>query len=203
MTSTNKSAKGYHPALLVFDTETTGLAYRQDDPSIEPDGKTYQIVSIGMLAVNTETHDIIDSLYLEIKWNGESIWNATAEKVHGLSLQYLEENGVDEESAAMEIGNFIYNNFGTGLVSCAGHNVSTFDIWFIRRLLRKFDIMFPTGNRYIDTHSIGYACYSTFNSNDLFDLMNVTRDNHNSMEDAMASLAVIKNTRDIYNSIIG
>lgn len=197
-----QKVRGYHPKLLVLDTETSGLAFNQDDPSLESDGRTYQMVSCGMLVVDTKTHKILDTLYIEIKWNGESEWSTQAEQVHGLSLQYLEDNGISEEDAAMEIGNFILNHFGTGLVQCAGHNVSTFDIWFIRRLMRKFDIMFKTGNRFVDTHSVGYTCYETYNSDDLFDLMSVKRELHNSLEDAKASLKVIKNTRQIYQSIL-
>ena len=63
--------------------------------------------------------------------------------------------------------------------------------------------MFDTGNRFVDTNSIGYACYETYTSDQLFELMGVERGTHNAMEDVMACIKVLKNTRHIYNTVLG
>lgn len=195
--------QGYFSKLLVMDCETSGLAFSHYDPSIEPDGREYQAVSWGLAVVDSTTFKVIDTLYVEIKHNGLAIWSDKAEAVHQMSKEYLEENGLSEEDAAVEIGEFILKHFGTGAVRCAGHNVATFDIWFMRRLLEKFEIMFSTGNRFVDTNSIGYACYETYTSDQLFELMGVERGSHNAMEDVMACIKVLKNTRHIYNTVLG
>lgn len=195
--------KGYFSKLLVMDSETSGLAFSNYDPSIEPDGREYQALSWGLAVVDSTTFKIIDTLYVEIKHNGIALWSDKAQAVHGMSKEYLEENGLSEEDAAVEIGEFILKHFGTGAVRCAGHNVATFDIWFMRRLMEKFDIMFNTGNRFVDTNSIGYACYETYTSDELFEMMGVVRESHNAMEDVMACIKVLSNTRHIYNSVLG
>lgn len=196
--------RGYFSKLLVMDCETSGLAFKNYDPSIEPDGSgVYQSVSWGLAVVDSTNFKVIDTLYVEIKHNGVAIWSEGAERVHKMSKEYLEENGLSEEDAAVEIGEFILKHFGTNIVRCAGHNVATFDIWFMRRLLEQFDIMFETGNRFVDTNSIGYACYETYTSDQLFELMGVERDTHNAMEDVMACVKVLKNTRHIYNTVLG
>ena len=195
--------KGYFSKLLVMDSETSGLEFNHYDPSLNPtNGETYQALSWGMVIVDTKSFKVLDTLYVEIKHNGVSLWSKQAEAVHGMSKEYLEEHGMSEEDAAVEIGEFILKHFGTGVVHCAGHNVATFDIWFMRRLMEKFDIMFNTGNRFVDTNSIGFNCYDTYTSDQLFDLMGVQRGSHNALEDALACVKVLKNTRHIYNTLL-
>lgn len=198
-------ARGQFQKVLFMDAETTGLAFNSDDPSYDPEtGEEFQSVSWGLVVADAKTLKPIDKLYVEIQWNGESQWNERAEQVHGLSKEYLMENGLTEEEAACEIATFVLNHFDPDRpVCCGGHNVATFDVFFMRRLMRKFDIMFKTGNRFIDTNSIGFGCYETYNSDDLFELIGVTRDQHNALEDAMASLNVVYKTRKIYESILG
>lgn len=198
-------ARGQFQKVLFMDAETSGLAFNSVDPSHDPEtGDTYQSVSWGFVVADAKTLKPIDKLYVEIRWNGESQWNERAEQVHGLSKEYLRENGLSEEEAACEIATFVLNHFDPDRpVCCGGHNVATFDVFFLRRLLGKFDIMFKTGNRFIDTNSVGFACYETYNSDDLFDLIGVNRDQHNALEDALASLNVVYKTRKIYESILG
>ena len=83
--------KGYFSKLLVMDCETSGLAFKNYDPSIEPDGREYQAVSWGLAVVDSTTFKVIDTLYVEIKYNGLAIWSERAEAVHQMSKEYLEE----------------------------------------------------------------------------------------------------------------
>ncbi len=153
---------------------------------------------------DAQTLKPIDKLYVEIKWDGVSAWSDKAEAVHGLSKAYLTEHGMDEEEAACEIGSFILDHFGpSSIVHVAGHNVATFDMFFLRRLMNKFGIMFKTGNRFIDTNSVGFAAFETFTSDQLFDLVGVKRKEHNALEDAMAVLKVLHRTRKMYSILLG
>jgi hypothetical protein len=197
--------RGYFPKLLAMDSETSGLSFNGYDPSYDVNKQqAYQAVSWGLVVVDSQTLKQVDDLYVEIQFNDKNLWNDKAEKVHGLSREHLAINGMPELEAVETIGSFVYDHFGSeNLVPCCGHNVSTFDIWFMRRLMDPYGIMFKTGNRFVDTNSIGYACYNTYNSDDLFDLMDIKRELHNSLEDAKACVKVLYNTRTIYNSLIG
>lgn len=191
--------RGYITRLLALDCETTGLAFNCDDPSYNPKtGETFQSISWGFVVLNADTLDIIEKLYLEIKWDGKSTWSPRAEEVHGLSKEYLAENGVEPWEAVEAIGNLIINHWGPDSPICiAGHNPS-FDLWFLKRLMRSEGIELKFGNKMIDTNSIGFAVYHTHNSDDLFETVGVPmRGDHNALADALAVVKVLKTTRTI------
>lgn len=201
MTDTTPRAKprGFRQFLLAFDSETTGLAFNELDPSFNSKtGERYQMVSFGALVVDTVTLKVVDQLYVEIKWNGTSVWSPGAERVHGLSKEYLDEHGVEEEEAACMIAEFILKYWGNTAVNMLGHNVSTFDLQFLRALLYKFGITVPFGNKHVDTNSIGFAVFQTHNSDDLFSICGVKqRAEHNSLDDAMACIKVLTTVRSL------
>lgn len=201
----NASARGYFGKILVMDSETSGLNVNHDDPSVG-----YQAVSWGLIVVDANTMKILDELYIEIKWNGEAKWDKKAENIHGLTKEYLEVNGLTEEEAVVEIANFVYKHWppdsefsSQRSIRCAGHNVSTFDVFFMRQLFRKFELEFRTGNRFIDTSTLGWAVFDCFNSDDAFEMIGVVRKEHNALEDARASYQLIKTVRTLSKIMIG
>lgn len=200
MTS-DKKPRGYIEKALFIDCETSGLAYNNDDPSFDPiTNKTYQAVSFALAVVNAQTLDIIEELYVEIKWDGVSVWDKRAQAVHGLSLEHLEENGLDEEDAVVAIASLILKYWGPESPVClGGHNVATFDKYFLQRLLRKHGIEVRFGSKAIDTNSIGFAVFGTHNSDDLFELVGIVRDpeNHNALDDVRACVKAVKMVRQI------
>lgn len=174
---------------LAVDCETSGMTTKGDDPSID-----YQMVAIGLIVSDVKTFKEIESLYLEIKWNGESEWNDFAFKIHGLSKEYLEENGVDEEEAAAQILELIMRHFDTtkGIVLC-GHNVASFDRYFLKALLRKFDIELKFSHRMLDTFSLGLIAVQAFDSDELFSKMGLApRRMHNALEDIQYTLKSVR-----------
>jgi DNA polymerase III alpha subunit (gram-positive type) len=199
------SARGYFSKVLSMDCETSGVNVNSDDPSIG-----YQAVSWGLVVADADTLKVIDKLYVEIKWNGEAKWNKKAEAIHGLTIEYLDKNGLTEEEAVTEIANFVYKYWdpkseysSQRSIRCIGHNVATFDIWFMRQLFRKFELEFNTGARFIDTSTLGWAVFGCFNSDDAFELIGVKRESHNALEDAEASLALVKTTRMMSRKMLG
>ena len=203
----NNKPRGYFERFLVVDVETSGFA-KADDASFNPTtGETFQAVAVGLIVVNAQTLKTIQELYVEIKWDGISTWSMGAQAVHGLTLEHLEANGMSTEDAANEIANLILDHWGPNspVVLC-GHNVVSFDMWFVKRLLRSagFEVIFS--NRTLDTNAIGFTVFSTFNSDDVFEQVGcAVRDaaKHNALDDARMSLEVIRTARTIGNTVLG
>lgn len=203
----NKKPRGYIEFALFVDVETTGIAYGSLDPSYNPTtGDTYQAVSVGLVVTDAATLSIVDELYVEIKWNGESKWSREAEAVHGLSLQYLEEHGVDEEEAVVQIASLILKYWGPESPVClGGHNVATFDKFFLSRLLSKHGINLRYGSKTIDTNAIGFATFGTHNSDDLFAQVGLPdRDpaHHNALTDARNALTAVRTVRQLFTKYL-
>lgn len=198
--------RGYFDYFLAIDCETSGMAFNEDDPSINTKtGQIYQSVSWGLIVVDATTLKTVEELYLEIKWDGESEWDKKAEKVHGLSLAYLEEHGMTAEEAVVAIAGLILKYWGPDVPVClAGHNVQTFDMPFLKRLLRSQGIEIKFGNRHIDTNSIGFGVYQTYNSDDLFEMVGCAkRAEHNALDDARNVVRSIRVTRSLANECFG
>lgn len=210
MATTPGKPRGYFQKLLALDCETTGFCFGHNPVYNTHTKERHQSVSWGVIVVDAATLKPLDELYVEIKWNERSLiqrmnnpkFGKDAEKIHGLSLEALEENGVEEEEAVTQIGNLILNHFGDGDIRLLGHNVVTFDRLFFDDLFRRHDINLKFGNRHIDTNTIGFVCYETFNSDDLFELIGITRETHNALEDARASLKVAQITRKLFKTVL-
>ena len=192
--------------LLAIDVETSGMCFGTDDPSHNPvTGEQYQIVSIGLVVADTTTLKPVEELYLEIKWNGTSKWDAKAQSVHGLSLKYLEDNGIDEEEAVVEIANLILKYWGpTSGISLLGHNVATFDLYFLKQLMRKYDIELQFSRRHIDSQTVGFTAFNAFTSDQLFEALGLPqRNGHNALQDAKHSLQAVRTVRALVKSVLG
>lgn len=183
---------------LAIDCETSSMS-KGDDPSTG-----CQMVSIGLIVSDVKTFKEIETLYIEIKWNGESDWSEYAEKIHGLTKDYLDENGVDEEEAAAQIVELIMRHFDTtkGIVLC-GHNVVSFDKPFLKSLLRKFDIDLKFSHRAIDSFPIGLLAVHSFDSDELFRNMGLPpRKEHNALEDIRYTLRSIRGLNKIFERVL-
>ena len=200
--SSIKHPRGYFKYLLAADAETSGLCFGSDNPVSNPKtGEHYQAVSFGLIVVDAETFQPVEDLYVEIQWNGKSNWTAGAEKIHGLSKDYLAKNGLTQEEAVVAIAELVLKYWGAdGTISLIGQNVATFDLHFLRDLVRSQGIEFKFGNRHTDTHGLGHTVFGTYNSDDLFELVGVVRKDHNSLEDAYASLKVVQVVRAMSDS---
>lgn len=183
---------------LAIDCETSGMSFG-DDPSVN-----HQMVSIGLIISDVKTYKELDTLYLEIKWNGESEWNEHAEKIHGLSKEYLEENGIEEEDAVIQIVEFIIKHFDINKgITLMGHNVSSFDKFFLRAILRKFDITLKFSHRALDSFPVGLLAVNAFDSDDLFNNLGFPpRKEHNSLEDIRYTLKAFRILNKLFRQCI-
>jgi oligoribonuclease (3'-5' exoribonuclease) len=185
--------------ILAIDCETSGINFN-GNPS-----QGYQAVSWGMLIIDADTYDTLDELYIEIKWNGEAEWNEKAEKIHGLSKEYLEANGMSEEDALLKIINFITPYFPPGTpVNLLGHNVHLFDKCFLEDLFHRFGMELKTRQRHIDSFSVFQAVVGAYDSDEAFGfLMGDERDEHNSLEDIRLTVNSLKIIKELWNERVG
>ena len=67
---------------------------------------------------------------------------------------------------------------------------------------RLFDIELKFGARHIDTNSVGFVNWETFNSDDLFEMVGFDqRGHHNALDDARMALEAARQTRVLFKSI--
>lgn len=183
---------------LAVDCETSGMSFG-DDPSVG-----YQMVSIGLIVSDVTSYKELATLYIEIQWNGESTWNLQAQAIHGLTQEYLEENGVTEEEAAVLIVEFIMEHFDiTKAITLMGHNAANFDKPFLKALLRKFDINLKFSHRTLDSFPVGFLAVGAFDSNELFEKMGFPpRKEHNALEDIRYTLKSYRVLNKIFRQCI-
>lgn len=196
--------KGHFKYALAVDCETTGLFMNSATPDHNPDtGEYYQPVSWGLVVVDMELNEIVDKLYVEIMHDGVSLWDPGAERVHHLSQQYLKDNGVTEEEAVVLMLTTILKYWGPDShINLIGHNVATFDMHFLRSMFRRHEVEVLFSQRVIDSNSVMKATFNCNTSDEAFDLLGIVREDHNALEDAIASAQCILMVRQLWNELV-
>lgn len=184
---------------LGIDFETSGLSWDQDS-SIE-----YQGISFGAVIFDTTTLLPLSTIYREIKFNSDKYkWSDSAEKVHGLSREHLDKEGISIEEAACDLAEFILQNFGpASKVIFLGHNTD-FDISFCKQLLEPFDLMPKLHHVVLDVSSLGLLTIGLYSSNDVFEFLGFPkRDTHHALEDILQTLESARRIKMIVNNGLG
>lgn len=179
---------------LCIDFETSGASQNPKDHTIE-----YQGVSYGALIFEFESLEPIDGVYAEIQFNDMYKWSPEAEKVHGLSREYLAKHGKKPVEAAMMLAELMLKYLGPRPhVWVMAHN-RDFDLMFMEQLLRPYELMPSVCHVALDTSPLGLLTVGKYRSDDLFDLFCDThRCEHNALDDALACLTVAKSIRQIF-----
>ena len=177
---------------VCVDWETSGSSW--DGKSAEK----YQGVSFGLIVFKIEDFTPVKMLYREIKFEPTKYeWTKEAEVVHGLSIEYLEANGVTQEEAAIDFVTLLMEFFdpSRGIVFL-GHN-RQFDIDFTDQLLGPFGLMFAIHKITLDTSGIGLVAVGQYQSNPLFAEMGFEkRGAHNALDDALMTLKVCQKVKE-------
>jgi len=157
------------------------------------------------MVLNANTLETLEELYIEVKWNGTAEWSQEAENVHGLTKEYLEENGVSEEDALVEIANLIQKYWGIkGSINTLGHNSVSFDLPFLFDLYDKHDLQLKFSYRNIDTNTLGFTLLRTYHSDDLFKSVALPeRTVHNALEDIRMTVDSVRRIRILWDAKVG
>lgn len=193
--------------ILALDFETSSMFFRPcPSPSTNREtGEYCQVVSGGFIVADINTFLPIASLYIEVKWDGISVWHDGAFKVHGLSKQHLDDNGLTEEDAVLKIGEFLMEHFDCSrAIQLLGHNVASFDVHFLYDMFARQGVQLNISNRIVDTYSLGEVMLGAKSSDQLFWEMGLpNRDPamHNALTDAEHALTVARKFKQIANKI--
>lgn len=193
--------RGEFEKILAFDCETSGINLGKIDPA-----QDYRMVSGGFIVADIN-FEPIEKLYIELKWDDPTCkekfyWDNKAEAIHGLSREYLNENGITEEAAAESVGGLIYDHWGLNeVVVLLGTNVASFDQFFLRKFLDRQNLKFKFAHRMLDTFSLAMGTVRAFNSNELFELIGCHREaTHNALQDAECSLKAFRTLHKLWNT---
>lgn len=177
---------------LAIDWETSGY-------SVPEYAKSHQGISFGALIFDISDFTVVESLYAEIKFDSSKyIWDDGAEKIHGLSQDYLAHNGLTQARAAEQLAAMIFKYIGTDKVVALGHRVA-FDIAFTNQLMESVGFELPWDPIKIDSAAFALSFLGVNRSDELFDMMGMPpRGEHNALEDIVYTLASVKAIRDYF-----
>lgn len=176
--------------LLVASFETSGLNVANTIGVDRITGNHFQILSAGLIVCDKEFKPL-ESLYVEIKYDGESLWDDTAVKIHGLSKTYLKNNGIKEVKAVEMIGNFILDHFEDDKIRLVGHNTH-FALTFLDSLFRKYDIHLPFDCHYLDLSTLGYTFIGKSSKKDIFEECGIVINHRNALNTSKAVLKAFR-----------
>lgn len=189
-----------HPGkyILIGDVETSGSTFL----SYELTFKKYQAISFGFIVATSDTFEEVASIEFKVKFDPKYEWSAEAEKIHGITREVLEAEGLTPEEAAIEVAEFILEHFGTGKVMFGNHN-PYFDIEAMRQLLEPFGVMPDLHHVVLDTSGLGFVAIGKYKSNDVFEFFNGERPPiHDALGDCRMALGVMSGIRGIVNSVL-
>lgn len=178
---------------LAIDWETSGY-------SVPNYAKEHQGISFGAIIFDVQSLEPVETLYLEIKFDATKYkWESGAERVHGLSREHLEKNGVTQEEAAIQLCNLVIKYIAVGDdVMLLGHRVH-FDRAFTEQLTKTIEVDLSYHPNTIDSCSMGIALMEIAKSEDVFQMMGMPpRQEHNSLEDIMYTLLSVKRMKELF-----
>lgn len=186
---------------LIINCETSGLnSQNLFNPSLHGNGKYYQPLSWGLVIVD-EKYNILDELYVEIKWDGKSIWESDAERVHGLTIEYLQQNGISELEAVEEIGGFIFEAFETQTIQIAGYN-TLFALNFLNEMFKRYDIQLNFKNRLIDLNTLSTVLLEVNTRDELFEVMGFKKGVRNALVVTRNIAKCFKQINHMWNTLL-
>lgn len=131
----------YNNVYVVCDVETGGLPDKlKKEATLE-----VALTELAFVSVDAESLEIIDQKsWLFKPYKDDLIYQKEALTVSNISLELLEESGVEMSKAFKEIEQYLsYQKRGRNLPKLVGHNIKNFDLPFIENLftLNKANVL--------------------------------------------------------------
>lgn len=172
--------------------ETTGFGKGCDR------SEGHQLVSVGLIAADSDTFKAKGGIHLTIKWNGESNWSKEAQNIHGLGP---DDGEITEEQAAAAIANFFIEHNQLEAVVLLGQNIDSFGYYFIRSILDKYglnDIIISA--RSLDTFTLGKTLYDLNSQKEMFRFLQIGKPK-NTLEKSKAYLKLFRITKNLWSKV--
>lgn len=131
----------YNNVYVVCDVETGGLPDKlKKEATLE-----VALTELAFVSVDAESLEIIDQKsWLFKPYKNDLIYEKEALTVSNISLELLEESGIEMSKAFKEIEQYLsYQKRGRNLPKLVGHNIKNFDLPFIENLftLNKANVL--------------------------------------------------------------
>lgn len=207
----------FHPGKysLWLDWETSGANFKL---KYDEQPELFQGIQLGLVIADNETFTEVAAMKVNIKFDEKFQWQPDAQKIHGISREYLEENGVDRDDAALQVVEFILQYFpqdvfylladgkksmNSSKVCFGGHNLE-FDISHFKALLAVVGFGIDDHHVKLNTSSIGFHAVGEYRSNPLFTMFGAEkRGDHDALDDTRQSLAVAAGVKALILAALG
>lgn len=188
--------------ILVMDWETTGADF---GATAEEIAKKYQGISVGLIVADFNTLEEVYSDYFTIKYDPKYVWTDRAEEIHGMSREYLAENGVDQDEAIARVLEPVLEYWGpNGIIIFGAHN-ATFDMAFLKeQILKPAGISLEFHQAKLDTAVLGLILLGNSKSDYVFNIFGGEdgRGTHNALDDARLCLKSMRTAKQLFNEIL-
>lgn len=176
---------------VAIDWETSGY-------TVPKYSAQHQGIAVAVVIFDIDTFAIVDSVYLEIKFNPKYQWDMGAEKIHGLTREYLAANGITQEEAAVIVAELIMKYNGTEKLIILGHRPN-FDIDFTDQLMESVNFELKYDPVKIDSAAFATVFLGVNRSDEMFDMMGLPpRKEHNALEDIIYTLDTIRMMKELF-----
>lgn len=188
---------------LVVSCETSGFSDTDRDLTIGENGKKYVALSLGLVVTDLK-FNIIDQLYLELYYPDSSniAWDADAIKIHRLSPQHLEENGIPCEEAVGDIANFLFDHFDVQVITVAGHNINSFVLPFFEDFLTSNELPFKFSVNKIDLSTLGHVLLGANSKQDIYAVLGVKSVKRNALIDAKNTAKCLHQIKKMWETML-
>lgn len=132
---------------LSVHVETTGINNTVDEPVF----KNNNIICLAAVVCEKKTFKPVDEIVLFIDHGIDD----TGSRWHGITPEFLEQEGVDEETAVVDFSNFILQYFDPdGSIIAMGQNVHSFVLPFVKDLLYRNEVYICFSSNSLDVFSV-------------------------------------------------